>query len=263
MVILDLKNNYSRYNQILYENDQPILKFIGFNFIDWGPQGAMKTYLSVDGVKYMQKIINTNKYELMKGDTRIKKFFYDVETTGTDYKRNSIHQFSAWIEIDGEVIDKINLYIKPHPKAIIEQEAMGICGVTEEQIQAYPPMEEQFKIIIEVLKKYVDPFEKGNKFFMIGFKNASFDDDFLKKYFDLMGYKFFLYFYASSIDVSCLAAEFLLKQRSSMPSFKLHRVAKTLGIDVDDTRLHDSDYDLYLTREVYKIVTENKQESLF
>lgn len=264
MVILDLKNNYSRYNQILYCNDEPMLRFTESNFINWGPQGAMKTYLSVDAVKYMQKYINaTNKFEIMKGDTRIKKFFFDVETTGVDYKRNSIHQFTCWIEIAGEVVEKLNLFIRPHPKALIEQEAMDICRVTKEQIMEYPPMEEQFQKIKDMLLKYVDPFEKGNKFFLIGFKNASFDDDFLKKYFDLMGSKFFLYFYASSIDVSCLAAQYLLKQRSSMPTFKLHRVAKTLGIEVDDSRLHDADYDVHLTREVYLVVTRLTEESLF
>ena len=97
---------------------------------------------------------------------------------------------------------------------------------------------------------------------MIGFKNASFDDDFLKKAFDLYKSKFFFYFYANSIDVSCLAAQYLINIRSSMPSFKLHRVARTVGITVDEERLHDADYDVYLTREVYNVVSKI-EENIF
>jgi DNA polymerase-3 subunit epsilon len=47
-----------------------------------------------------------------------------------------------------------------------------------------------------------------------------------------------------------------------MPSFKLSRVAKTLGIEVDEDRLHDADYDVYLTREIYKTVSRI-EENLF
>jgi DNA polymerase-3 subunit epsilon len=266
MVTLDLNKNYSRYNKILYENDIPIINLEGSNFVDWGPlaEFSPKTYLSVTGVKYMQKYINANNLKIMEQNKKVQilRFFYDTETTGTDYKRNSIHQLTGWIEIDGVVIERLNLFIKPHPKAVIEQEALNIAKVTEEQIQAYPSMEEQFQTLVSTLKKYVDPFGKV-KFFMIGFKNASFDDDFLKKYFELMGSKFFLYFYASSIDVSCLAAEYLIKIRHTMPSFKLKRVAKTLGILVDEEKLHDADYDVFLTREIYYIVTSLKEESLY
>lgn len=260
MVILDENKNYSRYDNILYQDDVPILKFTHSRFPDWGPLSATRKYLSNQGVAYMQRYINAypQYYELMedKFKGKIKKFFYDSETTGVNFRQNSIHQLTFWIEIDGEVLEKVNLNIAPHPKAIIEDEALKISGVTKEQILAYPNQEAQFKVMMEVIKKYVDPFSKGDKLFMIGFKNASFDDDFLKKYFELMNSKFFLYFYASTIDVSCLAAQYLMNIRSTMPSFKLHRVAKTLGIEVDDEQLHDASYDVYLTREIYKIVSK-------
>ena len=40
-----------------------------------------------------------------------------------------------------------------------------------------------------------------------------------------------------------------------MPSFKLKRVAKELGILVEEEKLHDAVYNVYLTREIYRIVT--------
>lgn len=192
----------------------------------------------------------------------IKRFFFDVETTGVNSKRNSIHQLAAYIEIDGDVVEILNLKIKPHPKAEIEDEAMQVGKVTREQIMEYPPMEDQFAILKSTLLKYINPYNKADKFFLVGFKNASFDDDFLKMYFDLMGSKFWFYFYANSIDVSCLASQYLINTRSTMPSFKLHRVAKTLGITVDETKLHDAEYDVHLTREIYYIVSKF-EESLF
>lgn len=192
----------------------------------------------------------------------IKRFFYDVETTGVNWRRNSIHQLAAWIEVDSVVVEKLNLFIKPHEKADIEDRALATSNVTKEQIMQYPSMEPQFMVLKTTLAKYVDAYDKKDKFFFVGFKNASFDDDFLKKYFELMGSQFFFYFFPSSIDVSVLAAQYLINTRHSMPSFKLHRVAKTLGIEVDDTRLHEADYDLQLMREVYHIVSKF-EESLF
>jgi DNA polymerase-3 subunit epsilon len=40
-----------------------------------------------------------------------------------------------------------------------------------------------------------------------------------------------------------------------MIDFKLKTVAKELGLWVDETRLHDAEYDIELTRSVYRIVT--------
>jgi DNA polymerase III epsilon subunit-like protein len=40
-----------------------------------------------------------------------------------------------------------------------------------------------------------------------------------------------------------------------MPSFKLSRVAKTLGIPIREANLHEAMYDTELTREVYRAIT--------
>lgn len=40
-----------------------------------------------------------------------------------------------------------------------------------------------------------------------------------------------------------------------MPNFKLKTVAKELGLDVEDDKLHDARYDVLLTRDIYRIVT--------
>ena len=42
-----------------------------------------------------------------------KLFFYDLETTGTRYWKNGIHQISGAIMIDGEIKEKFNFKVKP------------------------------------------------------------------------------------------------------------------------------------------------------
>ena len=66
----------------------------------------------------------------------VKKFFYDLETTGVDHRRNGIHQLAGCIEIYGEIVESSNFKVAPNPKAIIEEEALKVGGVTLEQIQA-------------------------------------------------------------------------------------------------------------------------------
>jgi DNA polymerase-3 subunit epsilon len=38
----------------------------------------------------------------------MKYFFFDLETTGTKYWKNGIHQISGLIEIDGEIKEKFD-----------------------------------------------------------------------------------------------------------------------------------------------------------
>lgn len=51
-----------------------------------------------------------------------------------------------------------------------------------------------------------------------------------------------------------LAAYVLRERRPHMPNFKLMTVARELGIEVDESRLHDAEYDIELTKAMYKAV---------
>lgn len=184
------------------------------------------------------------------------KFFYDLETTGTDERKHSIHQIAGMFEVDGKIVEKINLKTAPHPKAIIEPSAMTVCNVTEEQIKSYPDMKTVYKELLAILKKYCNRYDAKDKIWLIGYNNVRFDDVFLRCWFEQNGDTFFgSWFWPNSIDTMVLASQYLINKRSDMPSFKLKRVAKTLGIVVDDTKLHDAEYDIALTRQIYRIVT--------
>ena len=93
-----------------------------------------------------------------------KLFFFDLETTGVKYWKNGIHQISGAIVIDGEVKERFNFKVKPHPDAIIEDEALEIAGVSRETLRLYPDMQVIYKQIIAMLGKYVDKYKKQDKF---------------------------------------------------------------------------------------------------
>lgn len=188
-----------------------------------------------------------------------KLFFYDLETTGRFPTRNGIHQLAAIIEIDGVVVDTINYRIRPNPDAAISQEALQACGVTEEQIQSYTPMKEQFEQIRSVLREYVARYDPKDKMFLVGFNNIKFDNEFFRQFFDQCGDSSFdQYFWSNSIDVMVLASQHLIDVREDMPSFKLHRVATTLGIEVDKSMLHSAPYDVELTKQIYEKLQQSR-----
>ena len=63
------------------------------------------------------------------------------------------------------------------------------------------------------------------------------------------------WFHAGSLDVMVLASQYLIERRHTMPNFKLMGVAREVGIAIDESKLHDADYDILITRAVYNIVT--------
>lgn len=159
------------------------------------------------------------------------------------------------IEIDGIEKERFDFHVQPNPKAVIEEQALSVAGVSREQVLAYPSMGEVYKKLVAMLGKYVDKFNKKDKFFLVGYNNASFDNQFLRGFFLQNGDNYFgSWFWANSIDVMILASHHLASRRHEMENFKLATVAKFMGINVDDEALHDAFYDIYLTREIYKII---------
>lgn len=184
------------------------------------------------------------------------KVFYDLETTGTKVNKHSIHQIAGCVEIDNKVVEWFDIKSRPHPKATIEPEALGVCGVTKEQILSYPDMKIAYFDFTQMLSKYIDKYNNKQKAVLVGYNNRGFDDFFIRAWFEQNGDQFIgSWFWNNTLDVLVLATEYLGARRINMPSFKLKRVAKELGIQVDESKLHDAKYDIELTRNVYRIVT--------
>lgn len=192
----------------------------------------------------------------------MKLVFFDLETTGTNPGKHGIHQISGQIVIDGVIKETFDFHVQPNPRAMIEDEALKVGGVTREQILAYPPMQQVYQEFVAMLGKYVDKFNKKDKFFLVGYNNAAFDNQFLRGFFLQNGDVYFgSWFWSNSIDVMVLASAYLASRRPDMENFKLSTVAKTLGVNVNDESLHDAMYDIELTKAVFDIVTRNQYEN--
>lgn len=185
----------------------------------------------------------------------MKLLFFDLETTGTNPGKNGIHQISGEVVIDGKTMERFDFKVQPNPKCVIEDQALAVANVAREQVMAYPPMFEVYKQVVAMLGKYVDKFDKKDKFFLVGFNNASFDNQFLRGFFMQNGDQYFgSWFWSNSIDVMVLASAHLATRRHEMENFKLATVAKFLGVNVNDASLHNAEYDIFLTKAIYDIV---------
>lgn len=188
-----------------------------------------------------------------------KLFFYDLETTGLDSKKHAIHQISGKI-ICGEKQESFDIRMKPFQGALIDQKALETSNLTLDDINKYPSHQIAYGQIVTMLSRFVSKYDKTDKFHLVGYNNASFDNQFFRELFLRNGDSYFgSFFWSDSLDVMVLASNYLKKNRAVMADFKLKTVAKTLGIEVDESKLHDGAYDIYLTEQIYNIVNGGKE----
>jgi len=257
---------YTRENNTLYDHSngyRVAVVRLKEKFIDV-PQHKFTIHV----IRYMNKYMEMfpqlhEKIQTMKFKTRddIIKIFYDLETTGTDERKNSIHQIAGVVEFNGEIVEEFDIKTRPHPKAIIEPKALLVGNVLEDEILVYQDMKDAHIEFVSILERYCDRYDRKDKMYLVGFNNRKFDDVFLRRWFEQNGDTYFgSWFWGDSLDVMVLACEYLIERRVSMPNFKLKTVAEELGLYVEDVMLHNGVYDVKLTREIYRIVTGKEVE---
>jgi DNA polymerase-3 subunit epsilon len=181
----------------------------------------------------------------------MKRLFLDTETTGTDAEIHAIHQIAGCIEIDNEIVEKFDFKIRPFEGAIINPEALAVSGVTFEQIMEYPLEAEGYFEFKNMLTRYINPFDKNDKFIIIG-ANIKFDIEmlFLLFFRNNNPYLFSL-IYSAPVDILSLFADKFEDALFLLDNFKLITIAKFLEIELDESKLHNAEYDIEITREVY------------
>lgn len=185
----------------------------------------------------------------------MKIFLYDLETTGVNHWRHGIHQISGMIILENEIKETFNFKVQPNPNAKIEKEALEIGNVTLEQIMSYPSMNVVYRQINDMLSKYVNKFNKHDKFHLMGYNINSFDNHFFRAFFVQNNDNYFgSWFWSDSIDVMVLATNKLKGERHKMENFKQSTVAKYMGIEVEDDKLHDAMYDVELCYKIYQSI---------
>jgi DNA polymerase-3 subunit epsilon len=182
----------------------------------------------------------------------LKVLWIDTETTGLDPQKHGIFQIAWIIDIDGEIRDRGSLLFNPH-WALIDPVALGVNKRTEDEIRGFQEAQEAFDHFISVLNKYINPYDKEDKFIVGGY-NIDFDLGFLVSWAERMEFKY-LFSYLSHRTIDPFKALGLLQWLGYVPTTKkanLATVCETLGVSLDNA--HDAMADIEATRNLsYKI----------
>jgi len=195
----------------------------------------------------------------------MKLVFIDLETTGVSFEQNGIIQISGCVQIGDTVQESFDYFVRPFPADVIEEEALKVTGIDRRQLlapehpdfsavpgQEFLPPQTAYARLKELFGRYVSPYEKGDKFQFVGYNAHSFDMPFLRRFWEKNGDRFFgSWFWFPCLDVMLVWAQILQPVRHQLSNFKLATVARHLGLEVDETRLHDSLYDIELTRQLW------------
>lgn len=185
-----------------------------------------------------------------------KIIWLDVETTGFDPRLNGIIQLSAYIEIDGEIKETLDYKIRPFETDVLDPNTMKwqleTNGITEGMImQGREPLEVHQELT-QVMSKYVDRFDKQDKFYFYGYNSPAFDMPFMKNWFQKCGDKYFgAWFWQQDVCIMRKVIDLHREQGMRLDSYKLANVAKHYGLaEFDDPRWHDSLFDIEMTRGI-------------
>ena len=86
----------------------------------------------------------------------MKKFIFDLETTGLDSKKHGIIQIAGIIKLPGDVIHKFDFKCKPFPGQQLDPIALAITGNTPESIATFHEPKKVYKALVHLLGQYVD-----------------------------------------------------------------------------------------------------------
>jgi DNA polymerase-3 subunit epsilon len=187
----------------------------------------------------------------------MKILYLDLETTGLNPNENAIIELSGILEVNKEPQESFSIYMKPDSDQVVDNEALKAIGIDEDTINSYPTQQTGYSRFISFLEKYINPYDKTDKLFLVGYNIHSFDVPFLRTFFNRNNNKYFgSYFHHPSIDVMLLVSYFSMSQRSNLPNFKLSTIAKSLGIEVDEERLHMALYDVKITRDIFLLIRQ-------
>lgn len=177
-----------------------------------------------------------------------KLIYIDLETGGLDPKVNPITQLAFIIEIDGVEKERHDILIAQTEN--LDPEAMRITGY---EAGSGIPEKLAYEKLIRILKKYVDPYDKRDKLYMVAYNGHAFDGQFLRQLFTKYNNPWYgAYFWNPVVDCMLIAMAFCIGQRHLLGDFKQSTVAKSLGIEVDRNKLHDALYDVELCRDIFR-----------
>lgn len=179
-----------------------------------------------------------------------KIIFIDTETGGVNPEKAALIQLSGIIRIDKKDVEKFNFYIKPFENSEVTEKALEVQGRTLEDLKTdkYVEEKEVYKQFINLLDKYIDKYDRTDKFIVAGY-NVRFDVDILKAFFQRHGNNF-LFSYLDSSMLDPLYSIRLLQIAGILPVLennKLETWCKHFEIEL---KAHDSLEDIEATKKL-------------
>lgn len=179
-----------------------------------------------------------------------KIIFIDTETGGVNPEKAALIQLSGIIRIDKKDVEKFNFYIKPFENSEVTEKALEVQGRTLKELKTdkYVEEKEVYKQFINLLDKYIDKYDRTDKFIVAGY-NVRFDVDILKAFFQRHGNNF-LFSYLDSSMLDPLYSIRLLQIAEVLPVLennKLETWCKHFGIEL---KAHDSLEDIEATKKL-------------
>jgi DNA polymerase-3 subunit epsilon len=174
-----------------------------------------------------------------------------VETTGLSAQRNDIIQIGALVEIDGEVVEEINLRCQPFDWDAVEPEALAISGATIEKLRSYCEPSETYQKFTKILGKYVNKYDPKDKFQPAGY-NVDFDLRFLSAFMKKNNDNYFGS-YTTWQGIDPLPLLRILKYRGDIALPRLNLAAVCTHFEIEH-QAHDALSDIKATRELMQLL---------
>ena len=185
-----------------------------------------------------------------------KIIFIDTETGGVNIEKSALIQLSGIIRVNKKDVETFNFFIKPFENSEVNEKALEVQGRTLEELGTEKYIDESiiYKKFLEILDKYIDKYDKNDKFIVAGY-NVKFDIDILKALFERNNNKFlFSYFNSSMLDP--LYSVRLLQVAGMLPVLennKLETWCKYFNIEL---KAHDSLQDITATKKLIEKLVE-------
>ena len=177
-----------------------------------------------------------------------KILWFDTETTGTNPEKHDIIQIAMIIEIGDEIVDQQKYSVQPFNWDTIQPDALKVSGHTIDDLKGFMKPMELYPIIQKLLCKYVNKFDKQDKFYPAGYR-VDFDLNFLNQFFIKCGDKYFGSFVNwKRLDPLPMMHLLDFCDEISLPNYKLETVCTHFNIPI---QAHDALSDILATRELF------------
>lgn len=164
----------------------------------------------------------------------------DTETTGVDVSKHGICTLAAIVYIDGKEVDCLELKLNPktyNRSVEINPQALEVNGLTEAELESYAPSATAFNDFIAFLEKYINRYDKNDKFEVMGY-NSQFDTAFIRAWFlDNNHYYYGSYFKNYDLDVFALVKWVNFMDSgfgAGLPNLKLATVCEKFEIEIKE-----------------------------